>query len=447
MPIDPSIPLRARTFQPQSQGNMLAQLMQLKQLQNQGAASEYQLGKMQRDEATQNALRQSLQGAVGPDGQLDEGRVRNAFVNAGDLAGLTSFDSNRASLAKTGIDTQTSKLALAGKQLDLTARAFGSVTDQASYDQALAMLAQQGVPVDRAPPQFDPQYVQQQAESALAYKDKLAAHMQQQTFGETQRHNRASEATASYKAHNSGPMAMITGPDGTVTTIGGQNGIGLDQLDRVANAKGRIKQGEEEGKATGKYYGGRYAEILAAGDQAYLEDSKLSRLDTLLENVDTGKFKGKSTEVKKAAKALGIDLEAMGVTDDVAPVEAARALSNEMALQLRNPAGGAGMPGAMSDADRVFLQSMVPGIETTPQGRKLVIQTRKQLNQRSRDVARMATDYRKQNGALDEGFTEKLQQYSDSNPVFHAVKDDADFEALPKGSYFMAPDGQVRQKP
>jgi hypothetical protein len=141
-------------------------------------------------------------------------------------------------------------------------------------------------------------------------------------------------------------------------------------------------------------------------------------LGSLLGQVSTGKFKGATTDIKAAAKSLGIDLNAIGVADDVAPAQAARALSNQMALELRNPAGGAGMPGALSDKDREFLLQSIPGLENDPSAIGKMIEYRVKLEQRSQKVARMARDYRKKNGRFDDGFFDELQEWSEKNPLF-----------------------------
>jgi hypothetical protein len=108
--------------------------------------------------------------------------------------------------------------------------------------------------------------------------------------------------------------------------------------------------------------------------------------------------------------------------------EAAQALSSEIALQLRNPSGGAGMPGAMSDADRQFLANMVPGLATTPEGRKLMIETATKLAQRDKEVAAMARKYRQKKGNIDEGFYDELAQFSSAKPLFG--KSDGGVDAL-----------------
>jgi hypothetical protein len=177
----------------------------------------------------------------------------------------------------------------------------------------------------------------------------------------------------------------------------------------------------QEGKfseTVGKEMGEQYSNILKADMNAPATIGKYQRLGGLLGQVNTGKFKGATTDLKAAAKSMGFDLTAMGIADDVAPAQAARALSNQIALELRNPAGGAGMPGALSDKDREFLIQSIPGLENDPAAVGKMIEYRVKLEQRAQKVARMARDYRKKNGRFDEGFYDQLQEYSDRNPLF-----------------------------
>jgi hypothetical protein len=78
------------------------------------------------------------------------------------------------------------------------------------------------------------------------------------------------------------------------------------------------------------------------------------------------------------------------------------------------------MPGAMSDADRQFLVNMVPGLATTPGGRKLMLETATKLANRDKEVAAMARKYRQKKGNIDEGFYDELAQFSAANPLFKA---------------------------
>lgn len=178
------------------------------------------------------------------------------------------------------------------------------------------------------------------------------------------------------------------------------------------------KQETEFGKAVGKEMGQMYAGLLQSDMNAPATVSKYQRLSSLLSQSNPGKFKGTTTEIKAAAKGLGIDLEAIGVKDDVAPAQAARSLANQLALELRNPAGGAGMPGAMSDKDREFLVQMIPSLESDPGAISKMIEYRVKLAQREQKVARMARDYRRKNNRFDEGFFDELKDWADRNPLF-----------------------------
>lgn len=156
----------------------------------------------------------------------------------------------------------------------------------------------------------------------------------------------------------------------------------------AASTNVTLKQEGEEAKSVGKFFGDAYANIQQAGFSAQSKVNRYSRLGQLLDGVSTGKFAGAGLEVAKAASSLGFNID-----PNMANKEAAQALSGEIALELRNPSGGAGMPGAMSDADRQFLTNMVPGLATTPEGRTLMLETAQKLAKRDMDVARMARDY------------------------------------------------------
>jgi hypothetical protein len=178
------------------------------------------------------------------------------------------------------------------------------------------------------------------------------------------------------------------------------------------------RQEGEFGKIVGRELGEQYGAILKADMNAPTSIAKYQRLGNLLSNVNTGKFKGTITDMKAAAKSLGFDLTSLGISDDVAPAQAARALSNQIALELRNPAGGAGMPGALSDKDREFLIQSIPGLENDPGAVGKMVEYRVKLEQRAQKVARMARDYRRKNGKFDEGFYDELAQWSEKNPLF-----------------------------
>jgi hypothetical protein len=219
-----------------------------------------------------------------------------------------------------------------------------------------------------------------------------------------------------------------------------------DAIKKATTPQPLVQIGEETAfnKRLGGELGEQYANLQKAAFSAPATIAKYERLGSLLGQVNTGKFKGATTELKSAAKGVGIDLSAMGITDDVAPAQAARALANQLALEMRNPAGGAGMPGAMSDKDREFLVQSIPGLENDPSAIGQMIEYRKRIAKREQKVANMAREYRKKNGGrFDEGFYDELAQWSERNPLFpEAGRETPMPELSPKAQKYLNQAGQ-----
>lgn len=174
------------------------------------------------------------------------------------------------------------------------------------------------------------------------------------------------------------------------------------------------QQESEYQKATGKHFADLNNQIATGALKARGEVATLNKLGTLLADPNIYQGKGGETilELTRLAKAAGFDV------GDLGGAEAVRAIQNQFALELRNPSGGAGMPGAMSDRDREFLQSIPPGLEKTREGNLQIGEYRKKVAQRSIDVDRLRQQYVKKNGRLDEGFYQELAKFSDANPLF-----------------------------
>ena len=444
MPINPSIPLQVQQYKAPDQMTTLGQLLGIKQAQSANALAELQMARQQKEDARQEILRSDLAGAVLPDGTIDQTKVRGALARAGDINALGTYDANQARIGASQAAMQKDRLAQATAALGYIGQELSGVRDQASFDVAKARVAQTLGPqwLQGVPDQYDPQWVQAQQQRALGMKDKIDLQLKQGEFEETKRHNQASEGIQREGLANKGPLAILQGADGATTVIGGPNGVGPNVTTQLGIAQGNAAQGKKFGEKAGEYFGAQYGEILKGGDDALLDNARLSRLDQLLTNVETGKFKGTTNELKRAAKAAGMDLESLGITDDVAPIEAAKVLSGQLTIDATKIAKLT----PVSNADMAYMQTLQPGIETTPEGRKLMIQTRKAINDRQIEMQRQATKYRREHGQLDEGWTDQAREYAEKNPMFHAVTDDASFAQVPKGAYFLAPDGTVRQK-
>ena len=140
-------------------------------------------------------------------------------------------------------------------------------------------------------------------------------------------------------------------------------------------------------------------------------------LDTLDElykdpNVTSGGLAENITGLKGIAASLNIDIKGKGSEDAI------RSITNRFALELRNPSGGAGMPGAMSDSDRNFLASIPPSLANTKEGRALIAMTMRAVNNRDIQIAQLAQEYQEQNqGRLDIKFQKNLRDWSNKNPL------------------------------
>lgn len=183
------------------------------------------------------------------------------------------------------------------------------------------------------------------------------------------------------------------------------------------------------GTGMGKAFSGAYEQIQTSGLQAGRTLNMYSRMLELNDMIETGKLAPAKTLVAELAQSFGVDVEGLDAT------QAFRALANRVALELRNPAGGAGMPGAMSEKDREFLIQSVPGLTLTSEGNKLIAQYAMKMAERDKQVFARARAFVRDNGALNEMFFDELEAWSDANPLFNA----SDIE---KASGAAAPAGQ-----
>jgi hypothetical protein len=178
-----------------------------------------------------------------------------------------------------------------------------------------------------------------------------------------------------------------------------------------------MKQPTAAANEIGKGQGELYNTIQKQGFNAPVAIGKYDRLQSLLNDAPQGALGPAEQRLREYGQSIGLNV------GNAAPGQAARAISNELTLELRNPSGGAGMPGAMSDADREFLAQATPRLANTPEGNAKMIEYRKRLARREQDVAKLARDYKKKNGGnFDDGFFDELAAWSKENPLFPEAK-------------------------
>lgn len=248
----------------------------------------------------------------------------------------------------------------------------------------------------------------------IAPADQKAADAESITMiqAELQNQNLPPDQRAGLQRELSRLTASQSQPGFPTPTLARQTGYGktseqqaaekLAETEATTRAEIRVKDLEEMRK-----------NITAAGFSAPQRIAKYQQLGALLSDVDGGKLTATGTNLASAMNSLGLKID-----KNLPNKEAAAALGNEMALQLRSPASGAGMPGAMSDKDREFLVGMIPNAGQTLEGRKMLIQAQVALAQREQQVATFMRNYEKKYGKLDNGFFEQMQAWSEANPLF-----------------------------
>ncbi|MGE8690911.1 MAG: hypothetical protein ACN6PJ_27460 [Achromobacter sp.] len=135
----------------------------------------------------------------------------------------------------------------------------------------------------------------------------------------------------------------------------------------------------------------------------------------LASGVRTGVGGEAELNLRRFAQSIGV-----GDADKVAGGELVRAIQNRMALIMRSPDSGMGMPGAVSDRDLVFLRDAQIGLDRTPEGNRKMLAAFRALEQRKVDVARLADEYIAEHGRLDFGFNRAVRDYAAANPLFNA---------------------------
>ena len=168
----------------------------------------------------------------------------------------------------------------------------------------------------------------------------------------------------------------------------------------------------EFAKQLGKVQGAQYGDIQTAAISAQQQIQQAESLMLLLdEGVRTGRIESLSLPARQLAASLGIEVE--GVPEQ----ETFRALTNQLALRLRNPDSGMGLTGNTSNMDVRFLKESVPGLEKTPEGNRLLLELFLQVQRRKIVEANLAEQYAERNGSLT-GFQQYMTEYNEQNPIF-----------------------------
>jgi len=152
-------------------------------------------------------------------------------------------------------------------------------------------------------------------------------------------------------------------------------------------------------------------------DASYNASQMLDMYDLVEQGIETGVTTGKLGDaelaLRKFGQYIGLDTDA----EKIAGGELIKSVQNRMALMMRNPDSGMGMPGSVSDKDLQFLKEAQIGIDNSPQGNKALLEAFRRIEKRKIQVARMAEDYLRENRSMA-GFESEVRKYAEENPLF-----------------------------
>jgi hypothetical protein len=147
----------------------------------------------------------------------------------------------------------------------------------------------------------------------------------------------------------------------------------------------QIGEGETAAdKAFGKAVGEGAVERNQQAAATITEDQDLSRMELAIKR---GAQTGRGEQTILELKNLGNTLFGLELAEADTEAEVVRAISNRLALQLRNPDSGLGLPGSTSNKDLDFLKAAVTGLQQSEEGNLLMIKYRRRQNQMKRDIA------------------------------------------------------------
>lgn len=234
----------------------------------------------------------------------------------------------------------------------------------------------------------------------------------------------------------------------------------------VTKPQTQVNMGYEKAydKTVGETLAKESVDIQKRGVDGATRASRYKQLGHLLQdpNLYTGTFSETIVNpLKKAGSTLfGMNLEGVG------SAEAVQSISKELAADIASKLK------PVSNFEIQFAQSILPNLSNSAEGNTLLVELGVRSAERDQKIADAARAYRQINGRLDEGWYDALAQWETANPlvtpeimqraqevakkapqnpplagVAPRIATDAEYDALPSGSLFIAPDGKQRRKP
>lgn len=198
----------------------------------------------------------------------------------------------------------------------------------------------------------------------------------------------------------------------------------------------------------GTILGEQAGEIHVVADKSRSRLAKLSQLEGLLTNLDTGKLAETKATVGAWGEALGISsdtLSKFGVKPgDAMNAQAATAVTNALTTEMIGPGG---FPANnFSEADRKFVQQTMPQISNTPGGNAITAQALRLAAERSILKEKEWLKARKEKVPYAD-FLQTWNEFVEKTPLFPSFTSPEQMKSAKKGTVFTAPDGSIRVVP
>ena len=175
-----------------------------------------------------------------------------------------------------------------------------------------------------------------------------------------------------------------------------------------------------EAKAIGETFGQQYADITNKANTAYQSIDTLNNLEFFINQVDPkdmGSLSEFNLETTKLLNKLGFDTD---LTGNVPYSEAIRSVGGDLVVGAL-----ANFKGAISDAEREFLERITPGLGMTKDGSLTLIKLQKAGANRSLDIDALKNDFYNEVGSLSgknnkgKTFNQVLSDYYNENPLLN----------------------------
>lgn len=178
--------------------------------------------------AEKQGLNNAYAGALNPDGTVDQTRLTQGLVAAGQGSAIPGAQRALTDSNTSQLNLRTAEREKLNRDVQLVASGLNGVTDEATYQAAKTRLSGLGVPIDGAPERFDPTWVRNTQAQALTAAQFMGQQQQNQQQAQTQANSdrdfELRRDALTYNQQNPQRQVVDT-PEGPVA-VDGRTGIG-----------------------------------------------------------------------------------------------------------------------------------------------------------------------------------------------------------------------------